>query len=164
MKTYIAGLALLFAAAGMPLTEAYPHEPRGFGDMAWGDSVRTVSERYASRYLEETRSGGALYAVNFSDFRDVLGIRGPLVVTAAFDPRGKLVQINVPLSTDNGEEAETAFRKYTENLETLCGAPARAEAETAFWQGGKTNILVQKRKEGILVSFVDARWMKQKAK
>lgn len=162
------GLKFILAAAvavcaAFPAS-AFPNEPDGFGDMRWGDSVKKVSERYASRYLEKTQAGGALYAVRFSDFKKILGIEGPLTVMAAFDAKGKLVQINVPLATDTADEAAAAFSEYTGNLETLCGAPERKDDAAALWQGKKTNVFVQKREEGILVAFIDAASLKKAAK
>lgn len=161
MKNYLvpvlaAGLAFFSA---LP-SAAYPGEPDGFGDMRWGDSVKKVSERYASQYVEDTLGGGALYAVHFTDFTEQMGIRGPLVVTAAFD-RGKLVQINVPLPLENADETEKAFAAYTGRLETQCGAPDKRTDDTALWLGKKTSLYVQKTEEGILVCFMDADRMKK---
>jgi len=159
VKLFLAGA---FAVCAIFSADAFPNEPDGFGDMRWGYSVRKVRERYAARYLEETQAGGALYAVRFSDFREILGIEGPLVVMAAFDAKGKLVQINVPLSTDTAEEADAAFAEYTGKLETLCGAAEKKDGGAALWQGKKTNVFVQKRDEGLLVSFIDASKLKGK--
>lgn len=165
MKKFLVWLAAgtIAAAVSFPAA-AYNNEPKSFGDMRWGDSVKKVSERYASRYLEDTVGGGRLYAVHFTDFTTVMGIRGPLTVMASFDAKGKLVQINVPMTTDSDEEAAGAYKTYTGQLKTIAGAPDRETDRDALWQGKKTNIFVQKRPEGILVSFVDAAWMKKKAK
>ena len=77
LKRTITGLVaagcLFFSAAD---AAAYTDEPEGFGDMHWGDSAKKVSERYATQYLEDTLGGGALYAVNFTDFTEQMGIRG----------------------------------------------------------------------------------------
>lgn len=140
---------------------AYKEEPQSFGDMHWGDSVKKVRERYAVQYLEETRGGGALYAVNFSDFREILGIRGPITVMGAFDSRGKLTQINVPLRMEGREAADRAFADYTKILEERCGAPSERTKQSALWTGKKTNIFVESSDEGILVCFIDAGSMKK---
>lgn len=159
MVRILAAVCLL-ASAYSPIS-AFEHEPKSFGDMHWGDSEKQVSERYASKFLEETVSGGRLYAVRFSDFKEILGVKGPLTVMAAFNAKGKLVQINVPMTTDSEEEADKAFRTYTDHVKSLCGAPAREDESTAFWQGKETSVFVQKRPEGIMVSFIDSRSLKQ---
>ncbi len=158
-------LCILAAALGFLLGAAYPvsafmNEPKSFGDMHWGDSEKKVSERYASRFLEDTVAGGKLYAVRFSDFKEILGVKGPIVVMASFNAKGKLVQINVPMSTDSEEEATQAFKEYTDHVKSLCGAPTREDDSTAYWQGKETSVFVQKRPEGVLVSFADAKSMK----
>ena len=165
MKKYLIWLAtgVIAEAVSIPVS-AYSNEPKSFGDMRWGDSVKKVSERYASRYLEDTVGGGRLYAVHFTDFKTVMGIKGPLTVMASFDGKGKLVQINVPMTTDSEEEAAGAYKTYTDQLKAIAGAPDQETEGNALWQGKTTNIFVQKRPEGILVSFVDAAWMKKKAK
>lgn len=160
MKAYTCLLAAGLALGLWTGAAAYPGEPEGFGDMRWGDSVKKVSERYASQYLEDTLGGGALYAVHFTDFTEQMGIRGPLVVTAAFD-RGKLVQINVPLALESAEETEKAFAAYTARLEAQCGAPDEHTDDTALWVGRKTSLYVQKTEEGLLVCFMDADRMKK---
>lgn len=132
----------------------------GFGDMHWGDSEKKVSERYALRYLEETAGGGRLAAVNFTDFKEVMGIQGPLVVLAAFH-KDHLVQVNVPLSTDNEEEAGKAFKEYTEKLAAMYGPAAEKTESSALWKGKHTDIYVQKKPEGLLVSFIDVEEMKR---
>ena len=131
----------------------------GFGEMHWGDSEKKVSERYALRYLEETARGGRLAAVHFTDFKEVMGIQGPLVVLAAFH-KDHLVQVNVPLSTDSEEAAGRAFTEYTEKLTSMYGPPEDISEVSAFWRGKHTDIYVQKKREGILVSFIDAEEMK----
>ncbi len=156
LLSILLALCFLGSAAAM----AAGPEDRGFGDMRWGDSEKKVSERYALRYLEETSGGGRLAAVNFTDFKEVMGIKGPLVVLAAF--RGdRLVQVNVPLSTDSAEEADRAFAEYTDKLTSLYGAAAEKSDLAALWRGRHTNIYVQKKREGILVSFIDAEEMKR---
>lgn len=132
----------------------------GFGDMHWGDSEKKVSERYALRYLEETARGGRLAAVHFTDFKEVMGIQGPLVVLAAFH-KDHLVQVNVPLSTDSEEAAGRAFTEYTEKLTSMYGPPEDISEVSAFWRGKHTDIYVQKKPEGLLVSFIDAEEMKR---
>lgn len=165
MKKYLMGLVAGMVAVAMSVSAAaYNNEPKSFGDMRWGDGVKKVSERYQSQYLENTVGGGMLYAVHFTDFATVMGIQGPLTVMASFDEKGKLVQINVPMTTDSEAEAADAYKTYTGQLKQLAGAPDQETEESAFWQGKITNIFVQKRPEGILVSFVDAVWMKKKAK
>lgn len=154
------GLKILLAAAvavcvAFPAA-AFPNEPASFGDMHWGDTVRQVSERYAAQYLEETQAGGELYAVRFSDFKEILGIEGPLPVLAAFN-KGKLVQVNVPLPMETEEETAKAFAEYTAMLTEKCGAPARQDENAALWQGTRTSVFVRKQPEGLLVSFLDAR-------
>lgn len=54
MKGYACLLAAGLALGLWTGAAAYPGEPDGFGDMRWGDSVKKVSERYASQYLEDT--------------------------------------------------------------------------------------------------------------
>lgn len=163
MKGYTCLLATGLALGLWTGAAAYPGELDGFGDMRWGDSVKKVSERYASQYLEDTLGGGALYAVHFTDFTEQMGIRGPLVVTAAFD-RGKLVQINVPLALESAEETEKAFAAYTARLEAQCGAPTEKTEDTALWAGRKTSLYVQKMEEGLLVSFIDGKTMEKRMK
>lgn len=148
-------------ASGLYTADAFSNEPKSFGDMHWGDSEKKVSERYASQFLEDTVSGGKLYAVRFSDFKEILGIKGPLVVMAAFNSKGKLVQINVPMTTDTKEAADRAFQTYTDHVKSLCGAPAKEDETTAFWEGKETSVFVQKRPEGILVSFIDSQSIKR---
>ncbi len=152
----ILAAALWLACAGH--AGAYRGEPEGFGDMRWGDAVKTVSERYAVKYLEDTLAGGALYAVNFTDFTEQMGIQGPLVVTAAFD-KERLVQINVPLLLETEAETERAFAAYTAFLENNCGNADEKTADFALWLGKKTTIYVEKTNEGLLVCFLDAKRM-----
>lgn len=163
MKGYACLLAAGLALGLWTGAAAYPGEPDGFGDMRWGDSVKKVSERYASQYLEDTLGGGALYAVHFTDFTEQMGIRGPLVVTAAFD-RGKLVQINVPLALESREAVDQAFAVYVARLESTCGAPTEKTEDTALWAGRKTSLYVQKMEEGLLVSFIDGKTMEKRMK
>ncbi len=162
LKRTITGLVaagcLFFSAAD---AAAYTDEPEGFGDMHWGDSAKKVSERYATQYLEDTLGGGALYAVNFTDFTEQMGIRGPLVVTGAFE-KDKLVQINVPLALESAEAVDQAFAAYTSYLERRCGAPDEKDDDSALWLGKKTSIYVQKKPEGVLVCFMDAKKMAKK--
>lgn len=159
MKRLLSVFLALWLLGGAASAAEGP-EDRGFGDMRWGDSEKKISERYALRYLEETSGGGRLAAVNFTDFKEVMGVKGPLVVLAAF--RGDhLVQVNVPLSTDSAEEADRAFLEYTEKLASLYGEAAEKSDHSALWRGRHTNIYVQKKPEGLLVSFIDARVMKQ---
>lgn len=152
-------LGVLLASAGS--VSAFTNEPKSFGDMHWGDSEKKVSERYATRFLEDTVAGGKLYAVRFSDFKEILGVKGPLVVMASFNAKGKLVQINVPMTTDSEDEAAEAFKTYTDHVKSLCGDPTREDDSTAYWEGKETSLFVQKRPEGILVSFADAKMMKK---
>ena len=159
MKIAVLAACLAFALAGS--AAAYKDEPEGFGDMRWGDSAKKVSERYATQYLEDTLGGGALYAVNFTDFTEQMGIRGPLVVTGAFE-KDKLVQINVPLALESAEAVDQAFAAYTSYLETRCGAPDEKDDDSALWLGKKTSIYVQKKPEGVLVCFMDAKKMAKK--
>lgn len=151
-------MALLWIFSGTAAMSA-ELDSHGFGDMYWGDSEKKVSERYALCYLEETSRGGRLAAVNFTDFKEVMGIQGPLVVLAAFH-RDHLVQVNVPLSTDSEEAADQAFTEYTEKLTAMYGQPEEISEVSAFWRGKHTDIYVQKKREGILVSFIDAEEMK----
>ncbi len=154
-------LAAWISAAAAAGAGAYSGEPDGFGDMRWGDSVRKVSERYAAQYLEDTVGGGALYAIHFTDFTEQMGIRGPMVVTGAFE-KGKLVQINVPRPLATAEETAAAYDAYTARLTSLCGAPAEKDDDSSLWVGKKTNLYVQKTEEGVLVCFMDARHMARK--
>lgn len=153
-----AALVLAACLGWLPIGggSAYRGEPNGFGDMHWGDSVKMVSERYAVKYLEETVGGGALYAVHFTDFTEQMGIRGPLVVTGAFE-KGKLVQINVPLPLRSETDIDQAFTAYMGFLEQTCGAPDERAGDFAVWLGQKTTLYVEKTKEGILVCFMDGR-------
>lgn len=153
--------AMLGAAAAFPAMAA--KELAGLGDMRWGDSVKKVSERYRAKYLEDTRSGGALYAIRFSDFRREAGIEGPLVVMGAFE-KGKLVQINVPLRTDSEEEAANALYEYKAEITAEYGAPSEETEELALWKGKKTWIYARKTPEGLLVSLADASDMQKKEK
>lgn len=159
MKKWISALLALWLLGGAAAM-AEGLDDKGFGDMRWGDSEKKVSERYALRYLEETSRGGRLAAVNFTDFKEVMGIQGPLVVLAAFHA-DHLVQVNVPLSTDNEEEAARAFTEYTEKLAAMYGPAAEKTESSALWKGKHTDIYVQKKPEGLLVSFIDAEDMKR---
>lgn len=150
--------AVLGAAAAFPASAA---DLMGLGDMRWGDPVKKVSERYCAQYLEETRNGGALYAIRFSDFKREAGIEGPLVVMGAFE-KGKLVQINVPLRTDTEEEAEAALFEYKAEITAEYGAPAEENADFVLWKGKKTWIYARKTEEGLLVSLADAAVMQKK--
>ena len=159
MKKILAVLAALWIA-GSGWALAGKIDSRGLGDMRWGDSERKVSERYASRYIEDTAAGGRLVAVNFSDFKEEMGIRGPLTVLAAFE-QDRLVQINVPLMADSEADAAKAFAAYTAAAADRYGAPREKDGDSALWVGDHTNIYVQKRPEGIIVSLIDSRFMEK---
>lgn len=164
MKRMLRWMLALWAAGGFLFSAAaYSGEPEGFGDMRWGDSVKKVSERYATQYLEDTVGGGALYAVNFTDFTEQMGISGPLVVTGAFE-KDRLVQINVPLALESREAVDQAFAVYVARLESTCGAPTEKTEGTALWAGRKTSLYVQKMEEGLLVSFIDGKTMEKRMK
>lgn len=160
MKRYMAWVLVLVFGL-MTVVPGAAADLMGLGDMRWGDPVKKVTERYRSKYLEDTRSGGALYAIRFSDFRREAGIEGPLVVMGAFE-KGKLVQINVPLRTESEEEAGAALLEYKAEVTAEYGAPTEEEADFVLWKGRKTWICARKTEEGLLVSLADAAVMQKK--
>lgn len=150
MKRMLRWMLALWAAGGFLFSAAaYSGEPEGFGDMRWGDSVKKVSERYATQYLEDTVGGGALYAVNFTDFTEQMGISGPLVVTGAFE-KDRLVQINVPLALESREAVDQAFAVYVARLESTCGAPTEKQRIPHCGQDEKPVCMYRKWKKDFL--------------
>lgn len=117
--------------------------------MRWGDSVKKVSERYATQYLEDTVGGGALYAVNFTDFTEQMGISGPLVVTGAFE-KDRLVQINVPLALESREAVDQAFAVYVARLESPAVRPRKKLRIPHCGPGAKPACMYRKWKKDFL--------------
>lgn len=150
-------LALLLVLLPLSISDAYQHEPGGFGRLYWGMPITQVKQSYRTNFFKYGNDGIDIYMVTIPDAHGELGLLGQYSTLCYFQ-NDRLVMITIPIFRSRNS-VDKDYREQLEFLTKLCGAPRTTSKGRKYWSGSVTDMGIDKAPEFIEIILMDKRYV-----